>query len=347
VFLWKFALAFPTAAGPTLAARSVGFTPDGQGLLLTGMNWAQQINLAKGVVCPMESCSFEFVWKVDTAGSSVAPVAEQPMFLEEATESLLLRDGGWQLIAQAPTRGRADAWALSPDGRTLAVASGERTPVEIRDVSPATLQVRASAEEARLISAQPVVPLKEVGLPFIPRDPDSTGILSDDGTRAAVISRTGEAQIFDVSNKRRISHPVSDWGNVQPMRFITGNTFLITGSEAGRASLWDVISGALIGEPVAHTAPIEKIALTPDGRKVVTSSRRDVLVWDLYLGSGSVEDGKALADLAEIIGGMRLAPGSSVPEPIPLAERRALYQSLANRKGLDQSVASAIARFKP
>src|SRR5215468_10813188 len=49
--------------------------------------------------------------------------------------------------------------------------------------------------------------------------------------------------------------------------------------------IWDMTTGAPVGEPVQHEYRLNALAFSPDGRRVVTASEGSVRVWDTESGS--------------------------------------------------------------
>jgi hypothetical protein len=139
---------------------------------------------------------------------------------------------------------------------------------------------------------------------------------------------------------------------IQALRFTPDASHLIIANSDLTARLFYVPLGSIVGDPVIHAGPVTQISLSADGSMALTTSSSNTVAWDVFLGSessgsGSSKDGDALADLAEAAGGMRLAPGGSAPEMIPLAQRLSLIQNLSPQLGvLDPRVAAAISRFQ-
>ena len=52
------------------------------------------------------------------------------------------------------------------------------------------------------------------------------------------------------------------------------------GNAAGQARLWDAATGKAIGVPLPHEAPVLAVAYTPDGKRILTMTPRQVQFWD-------------------------------------------------------------------
>jgi WD40 repeat protein len=178
------------------------------------------------------------------------------------------------------------------------------------------------------------------------------GALSDDGRLAAVSASTGNAQVFDLTTRQQVGQPWTQMTGIQALRFTPDASHLIMANSDLTARLFYVPLGSIVGDPVIHAGPVTQISLSADGSMALTTSSSNTVAWDVFLGSGSSgsgssKDGDALADLAEAAGGMRLAPGGSAPEMIPLAQRLSLIQNLSPQLSvLDPRVAAAISRFQ-
>lgn len=58
---------------------------------------------------------------------------------------------------------------------------------------------------------------------------------------------------------------------------------VLTVSRDGMVQCWDTDSGAAVGQPLKHRSPLSAIAVSPDGRRIVTSGER-MQVWDVDTG---------------------------------------------------------------
>jgi serine/threonine protein kinase/WD40 repeat protein len=59
---------------------------------------------------------------------------------------------------------------------------------------------------------------------------------------------------------------------------------MITAGMDARVRLWDAVSGKLVMTLGGHTDLVRSIALTPDGKRIVTCSAKETLAWDLETG---------------------------------------------------------------
>ncbi len=175
------------------------------------------------------------------------------------------RPGGPARQFDANTQGIADA-ALSPDGRTLAVASG--LGVEIVDV--ATLQPRASVPELQTES-------------WSPSQPDQPGASSvrftPDGRYLAVGRAEGWAQLVSTETWMPVSRRLAGHSDeVTSLAASPDSSTLATGSRDGTIRLFDVAHGQPLGAPLrAVPNRVVEPRFTPDG---------DFLFGDHQCGAG-------------------------------------------------------------
>jgi hypothetical protein len=103
---------------------------------------------------------------------------------------------------------------------------------------------------------------------------------------------------------------------ISATRFSADGRLLMTASGDNTVRLWDAATGDEIGQPLTHPLGVYSADISPDGRRVATATYSSDLgtarVWDVLLGSDSVDDANRLADLAEVVGGYRVNELGSV-----------------------------------
>ncbi|BCB76855.1 hypothetical protein GCM10022251_48870 [Phytohabitans flavus] len=116
-------------------------------------------------------------------------------------------------------------------------------------------------------------------------------VFSEDGSLlAAGIGET--AQIWDVASRRRLAvlsgHGGGTYGGaVEGVAFAPGGTTLATASQDGTVRLWDVTTGAQIGDPLPgemsgnNTARLSDVDFSADGKLLATAGVLGTRVWDL------------------------------------------------------------------
>ncbi|MBI4904279.1 MAG: hypothetical protein HY820_11620 [Acidobacteria bacterium] len=160
--------------------------------------------------------------------------------------------------------------------------------------------------------------------------PDGTSFIGALSNKyAAVADSRGFTLLYDLSSKREIRSLTEPYSKTNPilvtvMRFSPDARLLATVDSSGWARLWESASGFEIGLPFATAGRAKRIEFSPDSKRIFVESEQGVTSWELLPGSGTAQEAAAIAARAQAAGGMRLIKGSSTPQSIPLAERKAL-----------------------
>ncbi len=157
--------------------------------------------------------------------------------------------------------------AVSPDGRTVAVLSGEYTSV---------------SRTARLYEAdtgKPASPPFEgMLLPAFPA-------FSPDGRLACVPAANG-CQLWDVKNRGptgiSLKHGQSFF--FSPPVFSPDGTKVLTLGSDNTARQWGVATGKPVGEPMKHKGPPVRAAFSADGKTIVTLTMEGAKLWEADTG---------------------------------------------------------------
>jgi WD40 repeat protein len=194
------------------------------------------------------------------AASRIAPSGQ-------AQESML------QVLAQperavlADGTDPAETVAFSPDGRVLAAGTGSY-------VGGAVLlwDVTTGRRIGKTITGKEDHNASEVAF-------------SPDGTMLATGSLDGAVRLWDVATQNPIgrSIPVSPGGSIAGVAFVPGGKILITGNANGTVRLWDVATQRPIGRPILVNGGINCLAVSPDGKTLVTADGSGGLaqLWDI------------------------------------------------------------------
>jgi WD40 repeat protein len=143
-----------------------------------------------------------------------------------------------------------------------------------------------------------------------------------DGRTLVSVGRDGVIRTWDTTTGKQLerspspcdNHGMSQWWDIN-MRWALsadGRT-LVTAGPDRRVLRWDVITRRLIAPELHLDSPVEAIALTPDGRKVITGRRAGRLhVWDAETERGFdlPPQGTELTSLAVSPDGRMIASGT-------------------------------------
>lgn len=163
-----------------------------------------------------------------------------------------------------PTTTRAGAAAFSPDGRTLALGTGDGKVI----LSDAT-------------SRKPVEPSIQVDMRLIENHGVSALAFSPDGRMLAAASGDPTfITVLEIISRREIAHfEISNGG--EGIAFSPDGKTLAAANWQGRVYLWDL---ATKKETVwwAHAKPVTAVAFSPDGKTLATASEDNtVKLWNM------------------------------------------------------------------
>jgi WD40 repeat protein len=204
-----------------------------------------------------------------------SPDGERFLVVAPPVAELRRRDGGERIAALAA--GPVRTAVFSPDGTKVATGGQNGT--------------------ARLWDGRTGQPLGE---PLAQHSPVMVVAFRPDGKVLAtanalqfqlprepyVLGAGGEVRFWDVATRQPLGPPLRHRGAVWALAFSADGAALATGSGAydflgerpaddgqklwGEARLWDVATGRPLGSPLLHPEPVRAVALSSDGRRLLT-----------------------------------------------------------------------------
>ena len=124
----------------------------------------------------------------------------------------------------------------------------------------------------------------------------------------------------------------------------SGSGLLLTASEAGTAHLWDIRSRLEVGLPLRHENRLRSATASADGSRILVVEEGAGIAWIWDVVTGTATDARALAELAEVIGGHVIDTSGELTETTP-RDRQARLAELRERANRDTEVASPVDAF--
>jgi WD40 repeat protein len=227
-------------------------------------------------------------------------------FTDEKAVPKIPPDWGMSLAAMAnggPAHGEADwCYAVSPDGKTLAVGRGESLVKDVGLFDPIPLH-GPGLDKAMAILVRPLKTGSLVSkLPKakeLARLPGNCKRLSftPDGTRLVALKQVKDGHlviVFDLASGKETARlkaprPTEKQGENGTPPMAVSNTTVAIGLEGGGTSLWDLATGKERKLDTAHVAKASwpyggtvAVAFAPDGQTLATGGRDGLVkLWDV------------------------------------------------------------------
>jgi WD40 repeat protein len=265
----------------------VAFSPDGARLLLVS-----DTNTAR-------------VWNVATGEALCPPIHDDA---EAAYASEHNRRGVTSIGFPGPAHpSRRVIGAFSPDGKTIALASG----FGVRIWDPATgkpiagpmrhtdyiTSIAFSPDARRLLTSSldanarqwDVATGKALGEPMHANSQIQMATFSPNGkyvatVYVATVSGDQSIRISDAFTGKAISPSIGREKGMQSVQFSPDSQRVVAfAGQTGR--VWNALTGEAVSAPIVHSAPLASICFSPDGNFVLTASEdRTARVWNATTG---------------------------------------------------------------
>jgi WD40 repeat protein len=141
-------------------------------------------------------------------------------------------------------------------------------------------------------------------------------LFSPDGNTLASVCDAATLNLWNMTTRKvRLTIPVPQcqgWS----LAFSPGGKILATASgQDGEITLWDVATGHKVGAFDGHQGQVTALTFSRDGKKIISASLNDVLVWDVanrktrhtmpkpeMMDLGDINDYRALAPNGRLVG---------------------------------------------
>ncbi len=195
--------------------------------------------------------------------ASIAAISSNGESIAEASDDSTLRL--WNAASESkafilgPGSESISALALSPDGRLLAIGSGKEL----------ILANAGTGETLRTF------PDQETTIERLAFSNNNQILASADGSGI---------KVRDLASGR-IRNAFSPAGKVTALRFAPADRILVSASEDGSVSLWDLQTSVLSSHLKKHTAAVNAIAFSPAGDLMASGGDdRSVIIWETATG---------------------------------------------------------------
>lgn len=299
VQMWQLANAKPirTYPGQGNYTRAVAVSPDGQTLVTS---------FGTGNLLFRDLATGKTIFQVEKIGSIDKLVFSRDgkylAALEHKTVHLLESATGKELHKFSEKKGWYSTASFSPDGKTLAL--GGYNGVEFWDVQNGQLLPRWEKQKgqgnqiAYTPDGQSFIVLtfgkiqiwdvkqKQIDNYLVSGTPWMHSFaLSRSGKMLAAFSAENQIHLYDLATGKKLRICDGKFPYHNELTFSPDGKYVAVGTNH-RVCVCDVASGKLLQPPKGHERPVKHLAVSPDGRKIVSASEDGfVIFWDAKTGT--------------------------------------------------------------
>ena len=143
---------------------------------------------------------------------------------------------------------------------------------------------------------------------------------SPDGRQLAVGHTDDSARLWDTTTREPVGVALQNRPDARlqvlegvAVAFSPDGRRIATASGSDYARVWDTSSGGPVSPVLPHRADVYRASFSADSRRLVTASLdRTARIWTVLTGDGTPASAAVLADVAELVGGVRLSEKGTV-----------------------------------